>query len=78
MKFSHHMHLHLEEIKMEKVVSKVMKGIFLCKPSICTLSCSWVVIKYVIFLFDKHSIMKKSFFGGGDEIPYILNDNDKL
>ncbi len=72
------MHLQLEEIKMEKIVSKVMKETFLCKPSICTLSCSWVVIEYVIFLFDKHSIMKKSFFGGDDEIPCILNDIDKL
>jgi hypothetical protein len=55
-----------------------MKGILFCKHSICTLSCSWVVIEFKIFLFDKLPIMKNSFFGGNDEIPFISIDNEKL
>jgi hypothetical protein len=55
-----------------------MKRILFCNHSICTLSCSWVVIEFVILFFDKLPIMKNSFFGGTDEIPFILNDNEKL
>lgn len=34
MNFFHHMHLHLKEIKIKKIVSKGMKGISFCKPLI--------------------------------------------
>jgi hypothetical protein len=46
----------------------------LCKPSICTLSCSWVCDIYIW----QTSNYEKSFPGGGDDIPCILNNNDKL
>jgi hypothetical protein len=55
-----------------------MKGIILCKHSICTLSYSWVVIEFVVFLFNKFPIMKKTFVGSGDDIPCTLNNNDKI
>jgi len=79
MKFFHHMHLHLKEIKMEKkTIFKVMTGILLGKPSIHTLSCSWVVVEFVTFLFDKFPSIIKSFFLGDDEIPFILHNIYKL
>ncbi len=62
----------------KKTSSKVKKGILFSKPSICTLSCSWVVVECVTFLLDKFPSIKKSFFGGGDEIPCIINNNGKL
>jgi len=73
------MHLHLEEIKMDKsLISKVMKGILVSKPSICTLNCLGIVVESFMFLFYKLPIIKKSLFGGVDDIPCILNNNDKL
>jgi hypothetical protein len=55
-----------------------MKGILVTKPSIRTLSCLGIVIEFFMFLIYKLRITKKSFFGGVDYIPCILNNNDKI
>jgi hypothetical protein len=38
------------------------------------MGCNWICD----IIFDKLPIMKNSFFGGSDEIPFILIDNEKL
>ncbi len=60
------------------MVSKVMKGILVSKPSIHTVSCLGIIIEFFMFLFDKLPITKTSFFGVVYDIPCILNNNDKF
>jgi hypothetical protein len=55
-----------------------MIGVLVFKPLIRTLSCLGILLESFMFVFYKLPITRKSLFGGVDDIPCILNNNDKL
>jgi len=60
------------------VVSKVMKGILVSKPSIRIISSLGIIIEFFVFLFYKLPNTILFFFGGVNGTPCILKNNDKF